>query len=116
MITHSIGPDEVHMITVANSELANFVKKQASNDPLEAEFLQAQQSMSKIAQFTDQDALHLYGIFKQATSGDCKEAEPTDTKAKMKHASWKSNQGLNSKAAKLKYVNTVKQMMQRSKL
>ncbi|XP_075159458.1 acyl-CoA-binding protein-like [Haematobia irritans] len=52
--------------------------------------------------------LEFYGLFKQATVGDCNIAKPgvTDLTAKAKYDAWMKHKGMSQDAAKQAYVAT----------
>ena len=60
---------------------------------------------------TQEQMLTLYGLYKQATVGDCTLAEPSllDYKAKAKWAAWNERKGLTKEVAKKVYVACVEE-------
>jgi acyl-CoA-binding protein len=56
--------------------------------------------------------LKLYGLFKQATQGDCQEERPKgfDFKAAAKWEAWKGLQGISREEAMKKYVGLVENL------
>lgn len=56
--------------------------------------------------FSDEQKLRMYGLFKQATMGDCpNEAPPSlGLLARSKHAAWSRNRGMAPETAKETYV------------
>ena len=52
--------------------------------------------------------LEFYGLYKQATVGDCNIEKPgaLDLKGKAKWEAWNSNKGMSQQAAKAAYVAT----------
>jgi len=61
----------------------------------------------------DADKLFLYGLFKQATLGDCKIDEPGwfDFVGKAKWKAWKENEGLSVERAMKNYIKKVNELM-----
>jgi diazepam-binding inhibitor (GABA receptor modulating acyl-CoA-binding protein) len=59
------------------------------------------------------ELLNLYGLYKQATAGDCKEAEPWmwEVEKKAKWSAWKANAGKQPDQAKKEYTIYVYQLM-----
>ena len=63
---------------------------------------------------SDEDLLQLYGIYKQATVGNCNTQKPTalfDIKGKRKWEAWKSNLNLSSEEAKKQYILKVQSLI-----
>ena len=60
---------------------------------------------------TQEQMLTLYGLYKQATVGDCTLPEPSllDYKAKAKWAAWNERKGLTKEVAKKVYVACVEE-------
>jgi len=58
---------------------------------------------------TNEELLALYGLYKQATSGDNNTSQPwaVQLEARAKWDAWKANEGLSSDAAKEKYIALV---------
>jgi len=52
--------------------------------------------------------LKIYGLFKQATVGDCNVPSPSmlQMKAKAKWSAWNENRGMDQKTAKMQYIKT----------
>ena len=61
---------------------------------------------------SDDELLELYGLYKQATIGDCNTEEPSffDFKGKAKWDSWNNRKSMTPDEAKAKYIQTVKQL------
>jgi diazepam-binding inhibitor (GABA receptor modulating acyl-CoA-binding protein) len=61
----------------------------------------------------DGKLLQLYGLYKQATIGDCNIAEPWfyEVEAKAKWSAWKSREGMSAEACKKKYVKYVEELI-----
>lgn len=63
---------------------------------LETQFQRAADEIKKLkARPTDQELLELYGLFKQASAGDCNQARPGmfQLKEKAKYEFWLKNKG-----------------------
>ena len=63
---------------------------------------------------SDEDLLQLYGLYKQATVGNCNTEKPTalfDIKGKQKWEAWKSNLNLSSEEAKKQYILKVQSLI-----
>jgi diazepam-binding inhibitor (GABA receptor modulator, acyl-CoA-binding protein) len=55
--------------------------------------------------FSDEQKLHLYGLYKQATQGDCNEIETLfDPVRNAKISAWKIMRGISSSDARRMYV------------
>lgn len=79
-----------------------------SNSP---EFLKAAEDIKTLTvRPTDQELLDLYGLFKQASVGDCDTARPGmfDLKGKYKWDNWNSRKGLSKEEAESKYIEMAK--------
>ncbi|XP_076460271.1 acyl-CoA-binding protein-like isoform X3 [Babylonia areolata] len=61
---------------------------------------------------TDEEMLTLYGLFKQATVGDCNTARPgmLDLKGKAKWDAWDKRKGMSQDDAKTQYIKEVEQL------
>lgn len=62
----------------------------------------------------DQELLDLYGLYKQATVGDCNTERPglLDFKGKSKWDAWNSRKGMSADEAKEAYVNRVNTLIE----
>merc|ERR1712055_943306 len=84
---------------------------------LEATFKQTAESFSKeINQtLTNDDLKEVYGLYKQASEGDCNTARPgmLDLKGKAKWDSWNSKKGMTKEDAMNKYIELVKQLFEK---
>uniref|UniRef100_A0A6P7F8J2 Acyl-CoA-binding protein homolog n=1 Tax=Diabrotica virgifera virgifera TaxID=50390 RepID=A0A6P7F8J2_DIAVI len=62
---------------------------------------------------TDNDLLEIYGLFKQATEGDCTTARPglLDLKGKAKWDSWNGRKGSSQDKAKEEYIAKVQSLI-----
>lgn len=71
------------------------------------EFGQSGQTM------TNEQALEIYGFFKQASVGDVNTGRPGifDQKGRAKWDAWDSKKGLSQDDAKARYVNTAKSVL-----
>jgi diazepam-binding inhibitor (GABA receptor modulator, acyl-CoA-binding protein) len=77
---------------------------------LEEEFLSAQQIVNRLSRRpSDQDLLELYGLYKQATTGDVSGNRPGgfDFKGRAKWEAWKQREGLSREEAMKGYVEIV---------
>jgi len=65
---------------------------------------------------SDNDLLALYGLFKQATVGDCNTSKPGifDPKGRAKWDAWNKNKGVAKDAAESEYVALVEKLLGRS--
>lgn len=76
----------------------------------EEQFREAQQRVEKLSQRPGNDELlELYGLFKQATSGDVQGKRPgmLDMKGRAKHDAWSARKGMSRDAAMKSYVDLV---------
>ena len=64
---------------------------------------------------TDEELLELYGLFKQASVGDCNTARPGmfDLKGKYKWDKWDSHKGTSKADAETKYIELVKTLTEK---
>ena len=62
---------------------------------------------------TEEQMLTLYGLYKQATVGDCTLPEPSllDFKGKAKWIAWNERKGLTKEVAKKVYVSCVEEFI-----
>ncbi|XP_001845393.2 acyl-CoA-binding protein [Culex quinquefasciatus] len=62
----------------------------------------------------DADLLEVYGLYKQATVGDCNTAKPglLDFKGKSKWEAWNGRKGMTQDEAKQAYVDKVAQLVE----
>ncbi|KAI9638145.1 acyl-CoA-binding protein [Dioszegia hungarica] len=65
---------------------------------------------------TQDDQLAFYGLFKQATEGDCTTARPGafDFKGKYKWDAWNKNKGMSKEDAQKQYYDLLDGMMAKS--
>ncbi|XP_013119064.1 acyl-CoA-binding domain-containing protein 7 [Stomoxys calcitrans] len=63
---------------------------------------------------SDNDLLELYGLYKQATVGDCNTAKPgfLDFKGKAKWEAWNGRKGMSNSDALNAYVQKVKSLIE----
>lgn len=63
----------------------------------------------------DEELLNLYGLFKQATVGDCNQSKPSmfQLKEKAKHEAWTSRKGMTQEQAKKDYIEFVQKMIEK---
>ena len=76
-------------------------------------FEEAKDTVHQLSKKPSNDALLLlYGLYKQATTGDNNTEKPTgfDFKALAKYASWSNEQGKSSDEAKVEYVALVEKL------
>ena len=72
-----------------------------------SEFEQAAENVKKLTQRpTNEELLELYGLYKQATVGDCNTDRPgfMDPKGRAKWDKWDGNKGMSKDDAEKKYV------------
>lgn len=63
---------------------------------------------------SDEELLQLYGLYKQATVGNCNTQKPTalfDIKGKRKWESWNANSNVSSEEAKKQYILKVQSLI-----
>ena len=62
---------------------------------------------------SDEDLLILYGLYKQATQGDCNIPQPwsTQVEARTRWDAWYKNSGMNTHVAMEKYIEKVNELM-----
>ena len=75
--------------------------------PSQASFSAAAERVKSLpSKPSDDELLKLYGLFKQATVGDCNTAQPGffDLTGKAKWAAWSANKGMAQADAKAAYV------------
>lgn len=65
------------------------------------------------ANFSNDDQLQLYSLFKQSTEGDCNIDEPSilEFRKKAKYNAWKELEGMNSEVAMKNYIKKAKEML-----
>ena len=76
---------------------------------LEQAFQEAANNVKNLkAKPNDEELLCLYGLYKQATVGDCNQAKPGmfQLKEKAKHEAWASKKGMSQDQAKKSYIST----------
>ncbi|KAI8366049.1 acyl-CoA-binding protein [Radiomyces spectabilis] len=60
---------------------------------------------------SDDDLLQLYGLYKQATIGDCNTNKPTfDIKGRYKWTAWDNLKGMNQAEAETQYIAKVEEL------
>ena len=61
---------------------------------------------SHMAHFSNDQKGHMYGLFKQATMGDCPHESPpaVSVLASQKHAAWAQKRGMSQRDARESYV------------
>lgn len=82
---------------------------------LEQQFQQAAKDVSNLkARPSDQQLLELYGLYKQATVGDCNQPKPGmfALKEKAKHEFWTKKSGMSKEQAMKEYVALAKQLIE----
>lgn len=82
----------------------------------EERFREAQERVEKLSKRPSNDELlELYGLFKQATSGDVRGKRPgmLDVKGRAKHDAWSARRGMAKDAAMREYVEAVERLAQR---
>lgn len=62
---------------------------------------------------SNEDLLVLYGLYKQATQGDCNIPQPwsTQVEARARWDAWYKNSGMNQHVAMEKYIEKVNELM-----
>ena len=66
----------------------------------------------------DNELLTIYGLYKQATIGDCNTMEPTgllNIKEKSKWSNWKKLENMSRKDAMIKYIRCVEYLVNKYK-
>lgn len=79
-------------------------------------FLKAAEDVRKLTERpTDQELLELYGLFKQATVGDCNTSKPWfyDLKGAAKWDEWNKRKGTSKDEAETAYTALVKTLMEK---
>ena len=82
----------------------------------EERFRDAQERVEKLSQRPGNDELlELYGLYKQATSGDVQGKRPgmLDMKGRAKHDAWTSRKGMSSEDAMRSYADTVDRLVKK---
>jgi diazepam-binding inhibitor (GABA receptor modulating acyl-CoA-binding protein) len=82
---------------------------------LEQKFEQAAKDVKNLkARPSDQQLLELYGLYKQATVGDCNQPKPgmLALKEKAKHEFWTKKAGMKKEKAMEEYIALVKQLIE----
>lgn len=83
---------------------------------LEQKFQEAAKSVNDLkSRPNDEELLCLYGLYKQATVGDCNQSKPGmfQLKEKAKHEAWLSKKGMNQDQAKQEYIDTCEKMKEK---
>lgn len=81
---------------------------------LDERFNNAAAEVKELAtQPADEDLLELYGLYKQATVGDCNTERPGifDFKGKAKWDAWNGKKGLEQETAKEQYIAKVEELI-----
>lgn len=81
---------------------------------LDAEFSKAQDDLKTLTERpSNEDLLQIYGLFKQATTGDVDGKRPgmLDVKGRAKYDAWASFKGKSADEAKTAYIAKVKAML-----
>lgn len=79
-----------------------------------AEFLKAAEDVKKLTTSPNNDELlELYGLFKQATVGDCDTTRPGlfDPKGKAKWDAWNGRKGLSKEDAEKQYIEVAQRLI-----
>lgn len=79
-------------------------------------FADAQQRVEKLPKRPGNDELlELYGLYKQATSGDVQGKRPgmLDVKGRAKHDAWSTRKGMSKDDAMRQYVELVDRLVQK---
>jgi diazepam-binding inhibitor (GABA receptor modulating acyl-CoA-binding protein) len=102
-------------MTIAKIEVRKRRPSQNSNSTLDF-FEDAQEKLGKIMRLVEpEDALVLYGFYRQATYGDCGESKtPQDSKAMMKWQQWKNLKGMSKDEAMKRYVQVVEEVSKKA--
>eukprot|EP00898_Chlorokybus_atmophyticus_P004551 jgi/Chlat1/5097/Chrsp33S05107 len=85
----------------------------AANMGLEEDFNTAADNAKKLPESTtNEEKLILYGLFKQATVGDCDTQRPGmfNMRDRAKWDAWNANKGMDKETAKQNYVAKVEQL------
>ena len=71
--------------------------------------MSAEEIKDQVGAMSNEDKLEFYGLFKQATVGDCNTDRPGmfDPKGKAKWDAWKAKEGMSADDAKAAYVAKV---------
>jgi diazepam-binding inhibitor (GABA receptor modulating acyl-CoA-binding protein) len=80
---------------------------------MEEKFKKAAEDIKKISEMSDENLLYLYGLYKQATCGDCNITRPSffDPKGQAKYDAWDSRKGLEKEKAQKKYISKVENLL-----
>lgn len=76
------------------------------------EFEKAAESAKKLTNVGNEDLLSLYGLYKQATVGDCNTDKPGffDMKGQAKWTAWDSRRGTDKEKAMKRYIRLVEKL------
>ena len=78
---------------------------------LDQDFIRASEEVKHLPKRpTDRDLLLLYGLYKQANEGSCKESQKPpiyDLKNTAKWNAWSANSGMSKNRAKTEYISLV---------
>lgn len=96
----------------ARSEFVIEEEEEEDEQPktLDEEFEEAKQKVTYMSsELSIQQKGDVYGLFKQATVGDCNEPKPrmTDLLKAGKHKAWSSRKGMTQDEAKREYIRLV---------
>merc|ERR1712088_416325 len=71
-----------------------------------SDFANAAEEVKSLTSLTNEQKLEVYGLYKQATVGDCNTDKPgmLDVKGKAKWEAWNGKKGLDKQAAEAAYV------------
>ena len=71
--------------------------------------MSAEANAAQVGGFSNEDKLEFYGLFKQATIGDCNTDRPGmfDQKGRAKWDAWKAKEGMSQDDAKEGYIAKV---------
>ncbi len=114
------GPDAVHMRTIAQLELQR-KRNIGKLSPLEYEFEKMGENLESLsALLQPQEKLRLYGLFKQAQSGDCQDRDrPNDPQHQNYHRevakfeTWKELKGKSKEESMKEYILLIKEVVSR---
>lgn len=83
-----------------------------ANMSLKDSFNQALVNVKSLTDLGNDELLHLYALYKQATVGEVSGKKPgmLDFKGRAKYEAWEKQKGLSQEAAMEKYVTLVKKL------
>jgi diazepam-binding inhibitor (GABA receptor modulating acyl-CoA-binding protein) len=81
---------------------------------VKAEFEKACTNIKSATDLDNETLLSLYGLYKQATDGDCSIAKPGffDPKGSAKWTAWNENKGMDKQTAMRRYVRKVSKILE----